>query len=450
MSDNKNVDLLSRLPPELIQNIFNEIEGRDKALTAPISKRLVHFQQLRLYRTVSLTSYTQLDKLCNTAQTNQCLLKSVQELKVDIGFEFDTQTTVGSNQVTEVQDPLIPSSQQIAKLFNKLERVESLDLLGSFRLASLLLSPDVSTSSLPNLSTLRLTSTFSDLDDPFHPSYYSNLTNYSALSKFFLRIFRDSLTIRPSTEPLPDLSPFRKPFLVISLGGPISSSHASAKCLLGSIGKPVMLELTDSSPSSRMYDLFDSFDCPEKVQYLALRQYRLQRSSTQESNLLKALSTFTSLDRLVLGESCAPLYSPFYSVLRSLPLKGLVFDSEADINLVELTKLISGRQKHLSLAEISFQNVRGKRGTKIEDMDNEPYTGEDGEGRGPYPDWELPKWTDGFNPVTLKEFLKVAEKEGIKVSGSALEALDIDEEFMEELYWLQPALRLREEYNNRG
>ncbi|GAA5974803.1 hypothetical protein JCM5350_001301 [Sporobolomyces pararoseus] len=390
MSGTKNVDLLSRLPSELIQEIFDRFEARDRALVAPISKRFVPVQQLRLYRNVSLNSYDQLDKFCKTAKIHPGLMNNVVKLKVNIEptpVKDDDDTD--SNPFIEEEDPLVPLSNEVILLFSTLDKATSVMIIGSSRIATLILSPEVSIRYLPKLVDLDLGSTLSYFEDPFHPAFY----------------------------------------------GPLSSSASSVKALLTSFGFLSSIDLRDSSPSSQLYDLLDALDAPEHVDFLWLTRYSFHGPPSQGS-ILSSLTMFKSLDCLLLGGTCAPLSPEFYSSLRLLPLRTLSFEFEADVNLDELTKLISGPQKHDSLEKVSFDNVKGKMGTTFEKKDYKVYTGPGSGGFGPYPDWELPEWTDSFKPGELKRFSKVAEKEGIEVEGSALEALKVDEEFSWELDFL--------------
>ncbi|GAA5986747.1 hypothetical protein JCM5350_000521 [Sporobolomyces pararoseus] len=435
MIDDQNIDHLSRLPPELIHTIFNELEGRDRALTAPVSKKFVPFQQLRLYRNVSLNSYDQLDKFCKTAKTHPGLMNNVVKLKVNIEPTPALDDDLDSNPFIEEEDPLVPTSNGVILLFSTLANTATVEIRGSSRIAGVILSPEVSTQHLPKLSDLGLASTLSDFDDPFHPAFYSGLVNYTELVDFSLSVWRNHQSIRLSTKPLPEFYPSPTNIFSVSLYGPLSSSVSSVKALLTSFSYLPMLDLADFSPTSQMYDLLDGLDCPKALGFLALKRFDTDGPPSQGS-IVDRLTKFTSLDRLVLAGNTAPVSSEFYSALQAIPLKVLIFELGADVDLKKLAKLISGPHKHASLQKIRFDNVIAKRGTTFEEMDWEVYTGPDGDGFGPYPDWKLPRWTDKFEPDKLKKFLKVAEKEGIKVEGSALEALKIDEEFTGELDFL--------------
>ncbi|GAA5964347.1 hypothetical protein JCM3765_006467 [Sporobolomyces pararoseus] len=332
----------------------------------------------------------------------------------------------------EEEDPLVPTPEEVKTLLSTLSNVSSVGVRGSSRLAALLLSSEVSIKYLPKLVDLGIASTLSDFDDPFHPAFYSSLVNYTALEDFSLSVRRNHQSIRPSTKPLPDIYPSRISIFSVSLYGSLSSSTTSVKALLTSFGYLGMLDLADYSPTSQMYDLLDGLDCPEGLVFLCLKRFSTEGPPPQGS-IVDRLTKFTSLDCLVLTGSSAPVSSEFYSALQALPREDLTFGLEADVDLEKLAKVISGPQKHASLRRISFKNVIAKKGTTFEEMNYEIHTGPSGDEFGPYPDWELPRWTERFKPDTLKKFMEKAKKEGIKVDGSALEALEIGEEFRGEL-----------------
>ncbi|GAA5964296.1 hypothetical protein JCM3765_006447 [Sporobolomyces pararoseus] len=347
----------------------------------------------------------------------------IRQLRIELQPSYDPE-----GDHLEAVDLFSPSSQRFRVLLSTLNQVKIVAIGGSSRLASVVL--EIGTSCLPKLEDLHLVSTFSGFDDPFHPSFYTNVLNFPKLEAFFLTVWRRASRVRHSTRPLPKLTLPNHLFYSVSLTGPLSPSSTSVKHLLLAFGLLGMVQLRDTSGVSQVHALLDGIKYPSLLHILELTQSTMS-GVPSTSELASALAKFPSLDCIGFGGSCAPLTSSFYSLLRSLPLKTLAFESEADVNLSELTKLISGPRKHESLEAVWFENVEGEIGTRIEDV-GEPYSGPDGETWGPYPDWELPQWTDSFEPRGLRKFLKVAEQEGIQIRGKALEALKVEEEFARE------------------
>ncbi|GAA5908134.1 uncharacterized protein JCM6883_004126 [Sporobolomyces salmoneus] len=430
MNESK-VDHLSRLPPELLGNIFSRLGELDTSLVHPLSKRLYPFQQATLYRKISLRSYDQLDKLCWTAVNNPHLLaEHVLDADIDLNFNVERNWEPFSMRFFEVDDPLIPSSDRIERLFSILDRVESLAIEGSSRIASIILTPQVAVSSLPKLTTLRLSSSFHGFDDPFNPSFYASLSNYLDLGQLKLQVCRTPASVKLSTKPSPDTTSPLPSLFSLTLNGPLSRSISSVQRLICSFALILELNLEDTAPTSRIYSLLEGLETPEELTHLSLQRYEAFGPSP-EGSLLTLVDGLSELSSLDVGGTCASVAPEFFQALHQLPLETLIFSPESDVNLVELGKLIKGRQKHKTLKAIRFDNVGGKIGSRIRDKTAPAWQPEVYKW-GRYDDWFLPSWTDSFTATKLEEFEELAEQEGIEVSGNAFEAITVEEEYQEE------------------
>ncbi|GAA5974728.1 hypothetical protein JCM5350_001267 [Sporobolomyces pararoseus] len=437
MSNNKNIDYLSRLPSELLQEIYDELEPSDRALRDPLARLFVPFQRLSLYRFVTLGSYEQLDNFCRTVQRIDGAAKTVCELKIEVPFQGTVQ---------ESEDPLIPSEEEVTNVFNSMDQLLELHIIGSSRLASLFLSPAEEVSFFPQLEELKLVSSFSDRGDPFDPAYTNSLFKYPDMSHFHLEVRRRPQSIRTSLHQLPPVVKPDNSILVASLVGPLSSSKDSVKSIVSSIGYMMNLTLVDWSPESHIGELLEAAEEPDRHNLLYLYAPRL--SPLSESRIITALAKFSKLEFLILDGACSSLLPSFYSTLASLPLKAILFHPGTDVNLTELERLLIEPVKLKALKRIWLENVKGKIGTRIvEDKQGEPYMdGVDGE-MGIYPDWELPEWTEHFTRRGLKSFVRTAEKAGVKVGGKAIQALEVEELYdieMEESLRLNLRKRLTE------
>ncbi|GAA5986723.1 hypothetical protein JCM5350_000512 [Sporobolomyces pararoseus] len=436
MSDSKNVDYLSRLPSELVQTILAQLDDRDRALLHPISRTLVPFQQLRLYRIVFLESYAQLAKFCKTRRGSSFLMKHVRQLEISITPNLDASAVHSdSNPISEQNDPFVPSTKEVEQLFGSLENVKVLVLHGSTRLASLVLCHDVASSSFPQLSDLKISSTLTDFDDPFHPDHYQHLGEYASLDTFALHALRYPRGVQPSNDGSIETKPVLDSIWDLSLAGPLSAYPTSVESLLPSSDRLVLLSLDDNLASSRLYEFVRSVQHPETIRYLELEHSDFQGTSP-EGSIVDVLEKFSSLLHLAVGGNCT-LSPDFYSSLRTLPLESLTFKIFADVNLDELSRLISGPRKHKSLTEISFDNVEATMGTTIEEMGGEPFERPDGSGWDLYPGWQLPDWSDSFNREDLGKFIVAAGKEGIKVNGNVFQAMAIEDRYDEEVERLE-------------
>ncbi|GAA5909623.1 uncharacterized protein JCM6883_004574 [Sporobolomyces salmoneus] len=427
-SSSPDQDHFSLLPPELLGKIFSGIEGTDSSLVNPISKRFLPFQRETLYNRVTVRTYEQVDKLCWTAENNPNLLSEyVAQVQIYMKDSFDEIT----GQKTEMEDPLFPTSARIKQLFSVLTKVTKLSIGDSSRIASLVPTPQVAISSLPNLSNLRLSSNLDGFDDPFNPSFYTSLSNYTNLDKFYLYVYRDSASVRLAPKPPPAISPSLPSLLSLTLEGALSTSHVSVRRPISSFSTIQELRLEDTSEHSRMWEFVESLECPEDLSYLSLQRYTANLTPPHDS-ILDAVAGLADLSTLVLAGDVGTLYSAFPKALRKLPLIVLGFESDTEVDLKELTKLIKGPGKHGTLRTIWFDNVEGKVGTKIDDI-GEPYFDMGTSSFGMFLDWEVPYWPDAFTKEEFKEFLKLAKQEGIEIKGRAIEAIEVDDQVEEEL-----------------
>jgi len=94
-------------------------------------------------------------------------------------------------------------------------------------------------------------------------------------------------------------------------------------------------------------------------------------------------------------------------------------------------KLVTGSTKIKTLKEVVLDVVHGDRGRTIP---RELARKEMAKWVGLKFHWEIPCWTDEFSRDGFEEFLALAKREGIKVTGDAVEALEIDDECEVEYY----------------
>ncbi|GAA5835501.1 hypothetical protein JCM5353_002377 [Sporobolomyces roseus] len=419
------IDRFSILPAEIIQLVFVDLNSSDEALRLPISKRILPFQQQLRFKRARLASQDQLTLGCATVESGLSPLRYVEDLTIIIGQLQESGVT------EESEDPSVPSCRQLQLFLRSLVRVKRLYVSGSSRIAGLLLTSQIAASSLPRITSLLIRSTLDDFDDPFHPAHYAVLSNYPELTHLALDIVRPSSSIRFYSKPLTHLNRFSSSITSVSLSGPLTTCKTSVTDLLNSIGYLDAVSLADRSDASRLYELLDGFD--ERAEITCLD---LERTEGDENppggSIAYILDACPNLERLTV-EGCCDLLTPsFYAALRCLPLKTLEINIGVDISLDQLTSVITGNDKLETLGRIEFNNVFGEAGSRIEEQGC-PWTPPEYDYWDVYPDWYLPDWTDEFDGEKLAAFIEVAEREGIQVSGTAVEALAVDEGFEEEL-----------------
>ena len=346
----------------------------------------------------------------------------------------------------EAKDQNSPTVDAVKIFYRRVENVTTVKIFGSSRLALLIYDPDVATSSFSKMSYLFLGSTFKCLGDPFCPALYVHLHHYFALDRLKVLVMRSSESIQP-TALLPKPPYFLGAIVDFSLNGPISTSHNSVQCLLSAFGPLYALSLVDSAPTSRLPEILSGLDAPEHLRVLALN-HQSEDDNTPSIDLSDNFKAFSTLGILVLGGSSASTASSLYTSLEPLPIDSLAFTAGAEVSLLKLKRVISGRAKHKNLSTIHFDHFEGKIGTRMDD-ETGPHWDEDDEEWTVYPDWLLPEWTEEFDEAGLIEFVELAAKEGIQVIGSAVEAIGVDEEYRKELAKLE-AYRKGSDENEKG
>ncbi|GAA5895387.1 uncharacterized protein JCM6883_001489 [Sporobolomyces salmoneus] len=426
MSTPKNIDHLSQLPPELLEDIFDRVQHSSTPLVDPLSRSLFPFQQKPLFESLYVRSYEDLETFCDYIQNRPQLAAYTREFGVSIvpherSRELDC----------EIEDPQSPSNERVKELFKCLVQVTDMAIAGTDRIARLVLESDVAATSFPNLRTLRLSSTFISLRDPFHPASYRSLQHYHELHGFILVVRRSSDSIELTTsndqiQPVPIHTKIDK----IGLSGPLSATPTSVNQLINIFVPLHAIYLRDTSTGSRLYDFLDHVHGPNLIRALSLN--RLMTSGPpSRGSLIEKLKNFPNLLELELGGTVSSVSPSLYTSLRSLPLpRRLAFSQHASVSLEELAKLISGPQKLKSLKSILFNNVRGIIGTRVREMG--PCWIEDMREYGPHPDWILPDWSSEFSGEGLFDFLEDAVREGVKIEGSAVRAIGVTQEWEEE------------------
>ncbi|GAA6008950.1 hypothetical protein JCM11491_003844 [Sporobolomyces phaffii] len=434
MTEYKNVDHLSRLPPELLEIIFDHVQSSNEPVTAPLSRHLLPFIQEPLFRSLCLISdpYPALDSLCQNVESSRHLTIYVKSLHFHVALDEPKKPP------REIHDGHVPSNTLIKALFGRLINLERLVVVGSSRVASIVLEPVVAASSFPKLSSLRLASTFKTVPDPFHSSNFQTLQYYSELSKLSLEVCRPSKTIHSHAKP--QIIPLRMKTQIrqVSLKGPLSSSSStSVTGLLASFGSLSIISLHDTSKESQLCDLVGAIPSPSHVHVLYLNHQESAGLPPKES-LDDQLERFTQISCLRFGGTSSSSTPSLYSALARLPhLKHLLFSKDAIVSLAQLAQVIvtGSRIKSKSLKSITFDNVEGKVGTRGEDA-GEPWWNEEVDDWDVHPDWIVPNWTDEFSEDGLVEFVKAAEKEGIQVGGSAVDAIGVKDALESEVGWV--------------
>lgn len=168
-----------------------------------------------------------------------------------------------------------------------------------------------------------------------------------------------------------------------------------------------------------------------RVESLALdsdaESWRFMRSlPTRSSNLIDStIKRFTNLLEL-------ELHGPFFGdglfdhLRDPLPLESLTFGETATVSVAQLRQLLEpGPGKLSSLKKLVLDTLDGEEETTVVQHGGRVYRSEEDGSRRPYPDWQLPKWTESLSQEGFEALLELAEREGVVVEGSTCEALRV-------------------------
>ncbi|GAA5895341.1 uncharacterized protein JCM6883_001477 [Sporobolomyces salmoneus] len=430
MSTVENIDHLSQLPPELLEDIFDRVQHSNTPLVDPLSRSLFPFQQKPLFESLYVRSYEDLETFCDYVKNRPQLAAYTREFGVSIvphgrSRELDR----------EIEDPQSPSNERVKELFKTLVQITDMAIAGTDRIARLVLESDVVATSFPNLGTLHLSSAFNSLRDPFHPDLYKCLQRYNELDTFRLSVLRTCTSIHPisdSKEQVQPLLPFLTKINEVTLVGPLSASPTSVKALIGAFAQLHAVSLYDSAATeSLLYDFLDHLCDPAILLHLELER-RAVYGPPPQGNMFDRVRRMPQLEGLILGGSVSSLSTSFYSSLRSIPnLRRLTFLEKTDVSLEKLRQLIYGPEKHELLRTVTLDNVAGKIGTRI--CDQGACWDDVGERWLPWSDWILPEWSEDFDVDDLEVFHLVALMGGVTVKGTAIGAMRVTTEWDREM-----------------
>ncbi|ORY91481.1 hypothetical protein BCR35DRAFT_298652 [Leucosporidium creatinivorum] len=479
-------DHLSSLPPELLRPIFHLTQEDGPQPLAPLNRSLLSLGREALFERVVISSSPQLELFVEAVRAG-----AVGGYIEQLELEISQQTEDGEETIAEIvgsEDGGTPSDEALVECFAQLNQLTSLKVIGSSRIAALVLSYRVARSSLPALGGLTLAASFKDWSNPFNPEHYKQLGRYGGrtglgLDYFDITILRDIDSITetpPSSHPSAPSSESQS--VDESPGSTVSAEQVesleateaeddlkreddepegtdedgysfastddenfgvelpplSAARVAGPLSHPFALDLADltrdniatiivsTSPLPSFRPFLEPTFCPELLRSLILRKIYGGGGLDPLDDLLLS---FTALEELELAKGT---FSPslFTQILPTRPISRLVFGLEAEVTSQQLLDLVHGPQRLSSLKVLCLDVVNGTKGTAVGMM---PYLGTED---WLYPDWILPRWPEGLTRRSVEELVRIAEKEGIRVEGTTLEAMKVEDAHEEELDWV--------------
>ncbi|GAA5831960.1 hypothetical protein JCM5353_001916 [Sporobolomyces roseus] len=412
-------DCFSSLPHEIIQTIVDM--AQDKKLALPLANRsLLPFYRALMYRRVKINSTRQLHLFTRTLASNPALGRYVVNLEIK---KFGTESIVGTKQAVINLD-----QTRLQAAFERLLTCRTIIIDGSSEVIAAFLQASRKCTSSPTY-LLSLKGDFSMVDDPFDVGHYRC---FKAVEMVVITVERSRRLDTPQ-EASPEHHPEAVFPLVnfLSLEGPLTSYFSTYRLL--SRFSPKTLRLTDRSHLLPLPSLLAFLPKPGFTEIISLS------GSDPYCSFARALRPFTSLSSLNFGGYySASLEDFFYSALRKLPIKCLVFKQDCALDTAFLTELLHGRLQHPTLRRLNLDGEPAVEGSEIDFEEYNDWT----------TDWEVPGMNDdGSLDGThdeMKRLVKKAGEGGIKIGGNVIETLEVQEK------WIRRFERARDKFEGYG
>ena len=331
-------------------------------------------------------------------------------------------------------DPGTPTDDEVLSLFKTLSKLQTMKISGSDRIAKLVL---YTASPLPCFATLRNLELYFpwhevlDKYDAFDPvELLGRLAKLTALGSLHYSISprQPPAYINYLGVAFPPM-PFLENIRTLHLGGSVCGAPTLGVLALQ---LPSLTKISfDSSgrddSSQPIFDFLDHFPNPERVDSLELNLNDPECES-EANNLMDALDNYPNLSSLSLSNLAL---DPIYHYFSCLPLRHLTLGRDnADLSIEPLSMLVSGSTKIKTLETLTLHNFVTRKGSPI--PRHIPMARLNMKFATRY-GWRFAEWTREFDVGGLDALRTLGESEGIKVTGNAFEAIDIDIEWMHEL-----------------
>ncbi|GAA5894819.1 hypothetical protein JCM5296_007590 [Sporobolomyces johnsonii] len=404
------------LPAELLSSIFDLAYEDTKPSTQPICKALSPFQRALLYRHVEVTWSEQLKGLMHAVEVNAGLGAMVKKLDVNL----------------EAGAPPLGNKRQVKDFFAAFTHLARLSLgTACPQLIQAVLSFRLSRTHLTAMSSLHVQAP-AEWKNPFDPAHLQALNSYPSLTSLSVATsmpYRYARRIKSSTKKSELLTGIHE----LTLQGE-------------GVDLPSAARLPNSCPSLRTLTLDCTVHAPQfslilpllstTLTSLTLKSLAFYDDFTEPCDTL--LPRFSNLEHLYLGEAT---FSPtIFDVIKQLPaLTSLGFGPGALFDTWRLEAVIDGPARLATLKQITLDVVHGERGYRLE---------EDGGGFlhpehdlshwHVAPDWVVPRFTCqhgvfSFSFGDVLKLLYLAEKNGVEVDGTTVEAVQVMEDYYYEM-----------------
>ncbi|BGP19238.1 hypothetical protein JCM10213_007027 [Rhodosporidiobolus nylandii] len=407
---------LLRLPVELLEAIF-ELAYEEEKPSGPVCRALLPFYLVELYRQVEIANYDALLSFCLAIERSPELGKMVRVFK--LGTKEEPAVTGVCDETFDHLLALLPRLRRL--VFANLDP----DLLLVF-LQSYYRVPG-----LQRLDEFELTP-WVDAENPvddFQPEWLDSLEQYDHLTTLSLHLDEPVVA-----DLFTDLDPPCLPQIrILSLSTSLSTNYLSLdlSCSFPHL-ETLTITASDNCPDFR--NILD--EAPRGITSLFLRNAPdCDLPTDDESAFLDTLlPRFKSLEHLELGNR---MFSPdsLLAYLRTLPaLRTLAFSPGAFVSdeLLEFLTEDSDRPPHLKHLRLDYAECF--RGKSLEDEGYRLYQCAKSSRFHMYPGWYIADWNYRCSEQGVMQAEWKGGLNGIKVEGTAVEAIGWEEDFFREMY----------------
>ncbi|GAA6037854.1 hypothetical protein JCM8097_005072 [Rhodosporidiobolus ruineniae] len=410
--------LLFRLPPELLQHVFN-LAYHSCQPPSLLCHALSSFVVRARWQVVKVKGYEQLVRVAIKVHVNVGVASAIRTLIIK-------EESYHASLRRDRDDQAALRALPLPAFFHVLSAVEKLDLRVGWTVTHAALSALRDPMVMPRLASLKLGSAFDGWQDPYDVRYWSFLAErhcvtsldiffadrgqvnkeveqdppgavavpLMAVSDLTFRSCRDSRLIGRFLTIFPSLTK-----LVVFAGDEVADCLSS---FLSALSAPQKLELLD----------LELEDCPHEV-------------ST-------SLSPFTSLTDLCVSSGCDSDIPSFHRALRQRPcLKALSFRYDGKVLASDLADLLHGKEEHPTLKHVDLDVFSALAGPSIRDhgafwdVDSQTWT--------PHSyGWDIPTFEEPFSLEQAKALRKAAKRGGVRLHGEAIDAISTYETYEEE------------------
>ncbi|GAA6005002.1 hypothetical protein JCM10207_008475 [Rhodosporidiobolus poonsookiae] len=412
-TSSSSTNFLENLPDELLDLVFGYIPHRGLPVR-PISKRLLPFVQRALYRDIYLEEAPPLLALIRTANDGNRWLANIRYLALNPSMSSAAEFN-------------LMDESDLFSLFTRLDGLKEFQAYGPKKIVRLLQSPAAMSSLFPALSSLLLQGHVTHTD-AFHPAYLYFLPFYPNLTHLAYGVY---ITAQPyELKPLPAARADFPNITSLELFGKPSQSLV-APSLLPLFPNLVTLLLDDYAPAPNLNVLLKAVSAASSLRNLSISVM----DKAHRHNLEQVLPLFSSLNSLSLGIGPSAAPSTFFQCLRDLPLSKLRLLEDARFSLNDMVDLFGKKTPHPTVRHLVLDSVDGRCGPSVircggalvfhSTSDDDPCL---------HHGWVLPEW--GTDPATRAAYtasdfrnLLASIDARVHVSGSALQALKVDERY---------------------